>query len=121
MLQLWSSSWSGALKAEPNFMSKRVAVHAVSGEPGGDEALRERLAARGCAGLSFAVHSDPEHTLVPGPKENLFLEEPKAASAYGEGHEDYSMLQPALVVLDGMGKVKQRWSWKTMDVQPPTV
>lgn len=89
---------------------------AITAEPGGEDALRERLTEREVPALSFALRSDPKHAFLQDTKfvtpKDIFI----TADHEWEVSGPYSMVQPALVVFDAAGKeIKEcTWSWKTM-------
>lgn len=78
----------------------------VTAEPGGEEALRQRLAARGVPDLKFKIVSDPGHEMLNGLPD-IFVTGPFDWEVSGP----YTLIQPALVV-DGLPECS--WSWKTM-------
>lgn len=90
--------------------AENIKLIAVTAEPGGDQAVRDRLAERGCADLKFDVKSDPDHTLLID--EDIYVKKPHEWDVSG----NYDMVQPAIVVMDQDGNpVKEcLWSWKTM-------
>ena len=70
----------------------------------------------------FPVHSDPNHQLLlrtvgakPGSEaeHSLYIKKKMKASQFGGTYEDYMMVQPAFVVVNRSGDVKQAWSWNT--------
>lgn len=85
---------------------------AITAEPGGDEAVRQRLADRGVADLDYDVKSDPGHTLLVKDAGDVYVFKPHDWEVSGP----YSMIQPAVVVVDGEGNVIKEctWSWKTV-------
>ncbi|KAJ8599485.1 hypothetical protein CTAYLR_010437 [Chrysophaeum taylorii] len=89
-----------------------VDVVAVTAEPGGAAALRERLEARGVPRLDYEVRSDPEHKSLEVPVGDVFVTKKHEWDVSGP----YVMIQPAVVVLDDDGvPIKEcTWSWKTM-------
>jgi hypothetical protein len=94
-----------------------VAVHGVSGEPGGDALLDQNMALRGTQDLGFPVHSDPDLTLLPPPHEDIFSFSPKPDDV--TSYVEHTMVQPALVFLDRTSKILTAWSWK-LDKAVPT-
>lgn len=106
----------------------------MTAEPGGTDVVRARLNERythssgtemsGTQGMVFdlPLHSDPEHKLLMPPIEEFYVIEEMKASKFnkkeGDSYTDYMMVQPALIVLDKTGNVKQSWSWRTMGVEP---
>lgn len=107
-----------------------VGLHAVTAEPGGDDEIEARLAAKGLTNLGFRLHSDPENRLLlrsaadPTKEADVFPREefkPSFASPTSTPYVAYTIVQPALVVVHRTGKVKQAWSWKLgvlKDVEP---
>jgi hypothetical protein len=91
-----------------------IDVVAITAEPGGDAAIRERLKERNVPQLDFAVRSDPDHKFVKDSKipDNILVLKDTDEGVAGP----YQMVQPALVVYDSNGEVIQEctWSWKTM-------
>jgi len=96
-----------------------VAVHAISAEKGGAETVRARLQERDTA-VTYPVHSDPDHALlartVGDSERSLFIKKEMKASRFGGSYEDYTMVQPAFVVVDRAGDVRQAWSWNTEEL-----
>ena len=97
-----------------------VNVVAITAEPGGEEAVRQRLTERKVPALQFAVRSDPDHaflTLAEAPTDIFITQEHK-----WDVSGPYKMVQPALVVYDQDGKeIKEcTWSWKTMGLESAT-
>ena len=89
----------------------------MTAEPGGDDALLERLAAYGVSGLPFAVKSDPEHTLISDAAGDVYLKKPCTKGSGGP----YEMVQPALVVIDKATDAVVTactWTWRTMGLDP---
>lgn len=85
---------------------------AITAEPGGAQAIKDRLAKYGVVDLGFEVRSDPEHLEVIKEVSDIYIFKKKEGD---DTFEDYMMYQPALVVLDDNGVVKEpTWSWKTM-------
>lgn len=89
-----------------------VTVCAVTAEPGGEDAVRARLAERGLASLSIKIKSDPTHQLLVKDAGDIFIIAPKEWEVSG----NYDMVQPAVVVFDERGAVVKEctWSWKIM-------
>jgi hypothetical protein len=94
-------------------------VVAITAEPGGAMAVRERLAERGLPSLDFTVFSDPDHTVLsvfPNVPREIFVTQDHEWDVSGS----YRMYQPALVVYDnnvanGQALVREcTWSWRTM-------
>lgn len=97
-----------------------IAIHAITSESGGDDALKTRLADRDCADLPFPVHSDPDARLCAKPGGNHYVTDPMDAGAKFGGDYvgvSYTMVQPALEVVDKTGAVVHKWSWHS--IQPP--
>lgn len=98
-------------------------MHAVVSEPGGNDEIVARLRVRGVTNLGFQVHSDPDNKLLLRTKDSIDTEAPlfvkktqvteKFDSKTNVPYVDYEMVQPALIVVDRSGAVKQFWSWKT--------
>mmetsp|Transcript_15148 Transcript_15148/g.32606 ORF Transcript_15148/g.32606 Transcript_15148/m.32606 type:complete len:199 (-) Transcript_15148:187-783(-) len=102
-------------------LQQGVAIHAVTAETGGSNAVKARLAERDSA-VKYTVHSDPEFKLLlprtdaaPGSDEahSFFVKREIEASQYGGTYEDYVLVQPALVVVDKSGAIQQKWSWNS--------
>jgi len=96
-----------------------VALHAIAAEPGGDAAIKTRLEERDTP-VRYPVHSDPEHKLLlseqgtaPGKGHSLYVKKTCTASNYGGSYQDYTMVQPAFVVVNNSGEIQQTWSWNT--------
>ena len=62
------------------------------------------------------MHSDPDHQLLlktfgaePGTEaeHSLYIKKKMKASSFGGNYDDYMMVQPAFVVVDRSGDVKQ--------------
>jgi len=87
---------------------------AITAEPGGDDAVRDRLTERGVPKLEFEVKSDPEHKFLEKVPQVLIIIEDKEWEVSGK----YKMIQPALVVYDEDGDIipECTWSWKTMNI-----
>lgn len=92
-------------------MDAGVALHCITGQPGGHEALHAKLQAYDPpAGVApdLSLHSSPDHSAMFPGTENIFvtkaapIEDPK-----------YNLIQPAMVIINDMGKVVQSWSWKS--------
>lgn len=97
-----------------------IAIHAITSETGGADALKARLASRHCADLPFPVHSDPDARLCAKPGDGYYVTSPvDAGQKFGGDYVgvSYVMVQPALEVVDKTGAVVLRWSWHS--VQPP--
>lgn len=102
--------------------SAGVALHAITSETGGAEALKYRLGARHCANLPFPVHSDPDARLCAKPGDDYYITQPFDAGEYFKGDYvgvSYNMVQPALEIVDKSGAVVQKWSWHSI-TPPPT-
>lgn len=93
-----------------------VDVVAITAEPGGEKAVRERLTEREVPALSFEVRSDPKHAFLTDTKfvapKDIFV----TLDHEWEVSGPYKMVQPALVVYDTAGKEIKgcTWSWKSM-------
>jgi hypothetical protein len=108
-----------------------IALHATIAEPGGDTELLTRLANRGTEELGYGMHSDPDHKLLLKMKDDLtqdaplFLIKTVDTSKYKSltiiPYEDYSMVQPFMIVIKKSGDIQQVWSWCTdplKDIEP---
>jgi len=94
-----------------------VALHAITSEPGGVEALKTRLASRQTTDLPFPVHSDPDNKLCAKPGDEYYIKEEFDAGVQLKGDYlgiAYSMVQPALEVVDRTGVVIRKWSWHSI-------
>ena len=95
---------------------------AITAEPGGSEAVRQRLVERGVPELDYEVRSDPGHAFLmngpPTPPEDLFVMKDHEWEVSG----DYKMIQPALVVYGPDNKLlsETTWSWKTIGLDDTT-
>ncbi|KAJ8603520.1 hypothetical protein CTAYLR_005146 [Chrysophaeum taylorii] len=89
-----------------------MTLTAITAEPGGDEAVRQRLADRGVADLKFEVKSDPDHSFLVKDAGDIYTLKAHEWEVSG----NYEMVQPAIVVLDANGATVKEctWSWKTM-------
>jgi len=92
-----------------------IKVVAITAEPGGDDAILDRLTEREVPKLDFEVKSDPEHNFLENAPVDLFVIEDKDWEVSGP----YKMIQPALVVYGEDEKVipEFSWSWKTMGIE----
>jgi hypothetical protein len=100
-----------------------IGLHVITAEPGGDDEILARLAVRDIRSPSFKVHSDPNFKLLlkesgnPNQESSLFVKKLMKCSGFNSQtslpYEDYTMVQPALVVIHRSGEVRQVWSWKT--------
>ncbi|CAK9111842.1 Two pore potassium channel a (Two K(+) channel a) (Calcium-activated outward-rectifying potassium channel 1) (OsKCO1) [Durusdinium trenchii] len=99
------------------FAAHGVGIVAVTSEPGGNKRVRERLRERRCD-VGFPVISDPAAQTLVRPTHELFLFHEKAASAFNRKPQDdfvdYTMVQPALVVVNKDLNVELVWSWKSL-------
>ena len=98
-------------------LTQGVIVHAITAEKGGDQEVKDRFVARGTP-VQMPMHSDPEHRLLPttpgsADVHSLFVKKEMHAKKYGGTYEDYTLVQPALVVANRHGAIIQLWSWKT--------
>ena len=93
-----------------------MAVHAITAQPGGDDAIRAKLVTEGCV-LSFPVHSDPELRLQGSATADILVHEQIDATRhyYTSTHDQTTEVEPALVVADSSGAVVSRWSWNAVD------
>eukprot|EP01052_Picozoa_sp_SAG31_P042982 SAG31_NODE_7009_length_1820_cov_6.134224_2_plen_244_part_00 len=105
-------------EARAEFAAAGIAVHAITGEPGGSAALHERLLEKKLAPLSFELHSDPEHALMLEPKAEMYVCEPMPPKLVEMGLPEYEMYQPALLVVSPAGEVLWWWSWKKLQAGP---
>lgn len=89
-------------------------VVAITAEPGGEVAIRDRLTERNVPHLEFDVVSDPEHVFLNAPNapKDIFVVMDHDWDVSGP----YKMIQPALVVYDETSRVitECTWSWTTM-------
>ncbi|CAJ1935320.1 unnamed protein product [Cylindrotheca closterium] len=98
------------------FFQAGVQLVAITAEPGGSDAVRQRLLEREVSKLDYEIRSDPEHSFLtsgpPTPPKDLFIMKDHQWEVSG----DYKMVQPALVVYDADKEVisETTWSWKTM-------
>jgi len=92
-----------------------IKVVAITAEPGGDDAILDRLTEREVPKLDFEVKSDPEHKFLENAPVDLFIIEDKDYEVWWH----YNMFQPALVVYGEDKKVISEfsWSWKTMGIE----
>ena len=73
----------------------------------------------------YHVHSDPEHKLLlrtvgaePGSMaEHSLYRKKEFDSLASAGYKRYTMVQPAFVIVDKTGNVKQAWSWMTDELK----
>ena len=100
------------------FVAAGIAVHAITGQPGGPVTLREQMCKSGLAPLSYEVHSDPEHALTLEPQDEMYVREPLPDMLIEMGFDPYKMFQPALLVVSPAGEVLWWWSWKKMQAGP---
>lgn len=98
--------------ASDKLRQQGVAVHLITAEPGGDEEVKRRLSDRN-ASVGIPVHSDPEHKLLLPGSHSLYIQKEFPASKFGGTYEDYTLVQPALVVVHKSGEIQQAWSWNT--------
>lgn len=104
----------------PKMMEAGIAIHAITAETGGNEAVKTRLAARHCADLPFPVHSDPDARLCAKPGDGHYITCPNDPGKLFKGDYvgvSYTMVQPALEIVDRTGTVVRKWSWHS--IQPP--
>mmetsp|Transcript_25074 Transcript_25074/g.70033 ORF Transcript_25074/g.70033 Transcript_25074/m.70033 type:complete len:246 (-) Transcript_25074:244-981(-) len=115
-------------QAVSDFEQGGVAIHAITSEPGGNEALYSRLRERSVLDhspgetsdptLVLPVHSDPDLTLCAEPREQLHVFEDLPADETPSGIGSYTCVQPAMVVVDRQGRVQQWWSWRRITDDP---
>ena len=95
-----------------------IRVLAITAEPGGTEAVSTRLAEREeqLKDLEFELISDPKHILCVEAAGDIYIYENYDWEVPGS----YSMVQPAIVVLDHNQEPISEctWSWKTMGLSP---
>lgn len=94
-----------------------IALHAITAEPGGEIAIRNRLTKYGLPELKFPIYSDPSWSLMAlEQKDEIFMENPSHPFLLKAGafDEEYKMVQPALVIIDRAGKIVYWWSWKKL-------
>lgn len=105
-----------ALQQEmPALQKGGIKVVAITAEPGGSEAVRQRLLERNVpAVLDFDIESDPDHVFRNKCPADLFVLKDHDWEVSGP----YKLIQPALVVYDASGNLINEcsWSWKTMGV-----
>lgn len=74
-----------------------VQLVAITAEPGGSEAVRQRLLERNVPKLDYEVRSDPEHSFLtngpPIPPKDIFIIKDHQWEVSG----DYKMVQPVLL------------------------
>jgi len=107
-----------ALHAE--FLRADIAIHAITAEPGD---VRQAMLARGLS-LSFPVISDPSLSLMhlqpdDGTLEQVYIRAPSYRPQLVL-LEQYTMVQPALVVADRVGRIVYWWSWSKLEDRPHT-
>lgn len=96
-----------------------VALHAITAEPGGNEALKTRLAKKD-TDVPFPIHSDTDRKLCAKPGDGHYMiEEMNAGKNFGGDYVGivYDMVQPAMEIVDKTGAVVRKWSWHSL--QPP--
>lgn len=104
----------------------KVAVHAITCENGGT-AVVDRIKSRNpTMGFQFAmpIHSDPDRKLCAKNGEGFYVTKPmNAEEAYAGDYMgvNYTMVQPAMEVVDKTGSIVQKWSWLTMVPTPDPV
>jgi len=89
-------------------------VTAITAEPGGSEAVRQRLTECDVPPLDYEVVSDPEHEYLKG-KPDMFVLKDHDWEVSGP----YRLVQPALVVYED-DDIISKWSWKTMGFESGT-
>jgi hypothetical protein len=100
-----------------NELPEGISIHVVYAEPGGNDELLARLAARGLNNITIPVHSDPTQSLLISESEESplyvkkFMEASGMDSKTSTPYEDYELIQPALAVYDKDGAVVKFWSW----------
>lgn len=98
-----------------------VGLHAITAESGGSDAVNRRLASRDTGGLPFPVHSDPDRKLCVQPMDGYYVTEPMDAGAKFGGDYvgvSYTMVQPAVEIVDRSGTLLQKWSWYSVEPTP---
>jgi len=102
-----------ALNAQvPDLEAAGIKVVAITAEPGGEDAVRQRLTEREVPKLDFELISDPEHKMVEFAPADFFVFLDKEWEVSGP----YKMIQPALIVFGDDGEIipECSWSWKRM-------
>ena len=98
----------------PNLTAAGVSVVVTTAEPGGEDAVWQRLEERNVPKLDFVLRSDPNHNFLnePNVPKDIFVMKDYDWDVSGP----YKMIQPALYVIDTEGKVIEEcsWSWTTM-------
>jgi len=91
----------------PALRAQGINVRCITADGKGDHAaVKKLLKEKGAVVDDLDITSDPKHkTLALGPA-SLFVAAPRPDNSY-------TMVQPAVVVLDGL-KVVSSWSWKSM-------
>lgn len=103
----------------PKMREAGIALHAITSETGGADALKARLATKDMD-LPFPIHSDPDAKLCATPGDGYYVTAPmNAGESFGDAYAgvSYTLVQPAFEVVDKTGAVVQNWSWHSM--QPP--
>jgi hypothetical protein len=97
-----------------DFIKSGIAVHHITAEVGGSEAVVKRLKERGLK-VTQALHSSPDWSLMCiEPKEQIYFGCPISPKLEEMGYEAYTRVEPALVVIDAAGDVVYRWSWHAL-------
>ena len=123
------SGFSGMTEMEmtQEFADSKIAVHAITAEPGTEGELRGRLSKAGLPDLKYNVVSDPSWSLMTlKPKDEIYVPgNPHPDTGYShpfplktEGPDKYCdpyhMVQPAVVIVDKKGEVRSWWSWNRL-------
>lgn len=113
----------------PKMNEAGIALHAITCETGGVDALKARLAAKEID-LPFPIHSDPDARLCATPGDGYYITEqmnvgekfgdklPNGDSLAGYADVNYMMVQPAFEVVDKTGALVQNWSWHSLEPPP---
>jgi len=100
-----------------DFRRAGVAIYAITAQPGGSEEICSKLLAAGLPEMKVPVFSDPSWSLMTlEPQDGIYVENPAHGFLLKMGafNEPYRMVQPAMVVVDGEGRVVYWWSWNTL-------
>mmetsp|Transcript_29857 Transcript_29857/g.41296 ORF Transcript_29857/g.41296 Transcript_29857/m.41296 type:complete len:291 (-) Transcript_29857:207-1079(-) len=125
VLVYFRGSWCPSCRAQLREMenacaelkAQGVALHAITAEPDSEEVLRARLLKKEVPDLSFKLHSDPEHRLLGDPYDFYTIMD-MPASFFKEDYQNFTMVNPALLLVDNVGKAVLWWSWKTSGFDP---
>lgn len=102
---------------QPQFAQAGIAIHAITAQPGGEADIRDKLTKYGLPTLQFPVHSDPSWSMMTlEPRGGIYVPNPSHPFLLKGGafKEAYTMVQPALVIVDSKGKVIYWWSWNKL-------